>query len=309
MITSVMYHYVRPIEQSSLRYLAVDDFIRQLDWLAGSVGDFISADEWEKAKAGENIEGVLLTFDDGLKDHMDYVFPILQAKGIFAIFFVSSSPLVSKNMLAVHLTHKLLSLGRSEEILDFFKVQIPQSIWPKLHAGPAAKAYTKHLDLDTNVTIKKIVNYLFADFNLSEVLDLVSEKFISTTLANLTENWYMSEHELKLIAAAGMKIGSHANSHRLLSILSNDEIYYELSQSKMVLEATLGVKIDEFCYPYGGPHSYNETVQRYLAELDYSVSHDVSPRRVSKDDFLLKYALPRFNCNELPFGIAHSLKS
>ncbi len=308
MISSVMYHYVRPIEDSSLRYLALDDFKSQLDWLAGSVGDFISADQWEKAKAGEDIEGILLTFDDGLKDHIDHVLPILKAKGIFAIFFVSSSPLVSKNMLAVHLTHKLLSLGRSEEILDFFKVQLPQSIWPKLHAGHAAKAYTKHLDLDTNVTIKKIVNYLFADFNLSEVLDSVSEKFVSTTLANLSKNWYMSDHDLKSIAAAGMKIGSHANTHRLLSILDNDEIYYELSQSKMVLEEMLGVNVDEFCYPYGGSHSYNDTVQKYLAELNYSVSHDVSPRRISKEDFLLKYALPRFNCNELPFGIAHSLK-
>jgi peptidoglycan/xylan/chitin deacetylase (PgdA/CDA1 family) len=303
-----MYHYVRPIEDSQLRYLAVGDFIKQLDWLEGNVGNFLTESEWENAKSGEPSEGVLLTFDDGLKDHINHVLPILLERKIFAIFFVSTLPLISKNMLAVHLTHKLLSLGKSEEILEFFRFELPNTVWAKLNFGLAATAYTKHLDLDVNVTIKKIVNYLFTDFDLSEVLDATAHKFLSNTLTEISASWYLSNQDIRFISDAGMKIGSHASTHRLLSLLSQGEIFNELSESRSVLETILGKDVDEFCYPYGGAHSYNKNVKEALIQLKYDVAHDVAPRKISKKDLENRYELPRFNCNELPFGQAHSLK-
>lgn len=309
MITSVMYHYVRPIEDSALRYLSIEDFEKQLDWLKASVGDFMTEIDWEDAKQGGRCDGVLLTFDDGLKDHIRYVLPVLQKRGLFAIFFVNTAPLISKQMLAVHLTHRLLSVGKSHEMLEFFKQQLPISIWSKLNSGVAAKAYTKHSDLDVNISIKKIVNYLYKDFNLPEVLSVAAEKFLFNSLTEVSKSWYLSVQDINLIADAGMKIGSHTSTHRLLSQLSNDEIFNELSESKIVLESILDRKIDEFCYPYGGAHSYNRIVHEYLEKLGYSVAHDVAPRKISKKDIKNKYALPRFNCNELPFGIAHSLKN
>jgi peptidoglycan/xylan/chitin deacetylase (PgdA/CDA1 family) len=309
MITSVMYHYVRPVEDSHLRYLAVDDFEKQLDWLEENVGNFVTADEWEEAKSGGDHPGVLLTFDDGLKDHIDFVLPILQRRKIFGIFFVNSAPFISSNMLAVHLTHKLLSLGKSKEILAFFHEILPAAIWSRLNSGAASNAYTKHVDSDVNVAIKKIINYLFTDFNLAEVLEMTSSKFLSGSLSDISATWYLSEEDVRTISSAGMKIGSHASTHRLLSLLDQDEIYSELYESRIILQGILESNVDEFCYPYGGAHSYNQDVKRYLTELNYSVAHDVNPRQISKIDFQNKFELPRYNCNELPFGTAHSLKT
>ena len=309
MITSVMYHYVRPVEVSQLRYLAVEDFEKQLDWLQQSFGEFITEEKWENAKLGGPCEGVLLTFDDGLKDHFKYVLPILKKRGIFGIFFVSTAPLLSKSVLAVHLTHNLLSIGKSDEVLDFFRQQLPVEIWRKLHVGVAASAYAKHLELDTNVTIKKLVNYLFTDFDSLDVLESASHRFLSNSIVDISNSWYMSDRELRAIADSGMKIGSHSITHRLLSMLSKDEVLRELCESKATLEGILKKEVDEFCYPYGGPKSYNETVQKSLSKLNYAVAHDVSPYKFSNIDFKNKYALPRFDCNEFPFGIAHSLKN
>jgi peptidoglycan/xylan/chitin deacetylase (PgdA/CDA1 family) len=304
-----MYHYVRPVETSQLRYLAVEDFEKQLDWLKESVGEFITEGEWESAKSGGSCEGVLLTFDDGLKDHFRYVLPILKRRGIFAIFFVSTAPLVSKSMLAVHLTHNLLSTGKSEEVLDFFHHRLPGAIWRKLDVGVAASAYTKHVELNANVTIKKLVNYLFTDFDFSNVLESAANEFLSSSLVDISNSWYMSDLELRAIADSGMKIGSHSRTHRLLSLLSDDEALKELSESKNTLEEILSKEVDEFCYPYGGPHSYNENIKKSLSKLNYVVAHDVSPYQYSKIDFRNRYALPRFDCNEFPFGITQSLKN
>ena len=212
MITSVMYHYIRPIEDSQLRYLTIEDFEKQLDWLNESAGNFVTAVEWEKAKLGETCSGVLLTFDDGLKDHINYVLPILEKRNIFAIFFVNTLPLVSNSMLAVHLTHKLLSIGKSIEILDSFHQLLPNSIWGKLNSGAASSAYSKHKDLEINIKIKKIINYLFTDFDLTQLLDITSHRFLSSSLSQISASWYLTEEDVKTISKAGMKIGSHAST-------------------------------------------------------------------------------------------------
>jgi peptidoglycan/xylan/chitin deacetylase (PgdA/CDA1 family) len=304
-----MYHYVRPVEDTQLRYLAVDDFKKQLDWLEASVGNFLTEAEWDDAKAGKPQSGVLLTFDDGLKDHFEHVLPILVERGIFGIFFVNTSPLLSNCVLPVHLAHKLLSVGNSHEILDFFRLKLPPSIWGELNKGVAGRSYKNQEDLDANIVVKKIINYLFYDFDLSEILDYAAREFLKCSITEMSSTWYLSEQDIREIDTSGMRIGSHGSTHRLLSKLNSSEIFNELHESKVTLERLLGKTVDEFCYPYGGSDSYNQVVKDALSSLHYSVSHDVSARRISKEDFQNKYELPRFDCNEFPFGKAHSLKT
>jgi len=309
MITSVMYHYIRPIEDSELRYLAVDDFKSQLNWFEDSLGKFLTEADWEEAKAGKPQSGILLTFDDGLKDHFDYVLPILVERGIFGIFFVNTAPIESNCVLPVHLTHKLLSLGKSSEMLEFFQNKVPKTLWRKQDQGILGKRYKKQLELNSNIAIKKIVNYLFSEFDLSEILESAAQKFLTISLNELSSKWYLSEQEIREIDNMGMKIGSHTSTHRLLSKLNRSEIYTELYESKVTLERIVGKTVNEFCYPYGGRDSYNEEVIEILTDLKYSVAHDVYSSKISKINLVNRFKLPRFDCNEFPFGKAHSLKT
>ena len=309
MITSIMYHYVRPVENSELRYLALDDFVNQLDWLSKNVGEFISQEDWESAKNGANRDGVLLTFDDGLKDHFNYVLPVLQEKKMFAIFFVNTQPLLTPVMLPVHLTHLLLSIDKSKEILESFKTLLSKEIWEKATLGVASQAYIHQRDSENNKTVKKLVNYLFDEFNAQNILQQICEIFVGKSLEKISQDWYLSVDEVLGLHNAGMKIGSHTVSHRLLAKLDKDEMYSELKRSKLHLEKITNSEIDEFCYPYGGTRSYTNLTQDYLKILNYSVAHDVNHREITSADFIDRYTLPRFDCNFFPFGVAHSLKN
>ncbi len=308
MITSVMYHYVRPIENSQLRYLSVNDFEQQLNWLQTNLGNIITQDQWDAARLGEPITGVLLTFDDGLKDHINFVLPILKAKGFFGIFFVNTSPLESSCVLPVHLTHVLLSLDKTDEILDFFTKFIPPQVFEAADREIAATRYKNQHDFEANIELKRLVNYLFMDIDLTALLDLAAQKFLSVSISELSSSWYLSKEDVIELRDSGMRIGSHTSTHRLLSKLDKSTIFAELDESKRVLEKVLGEQIDEFCYPYGGWTSYNQDVKDVLAKLNFAVAHDVSPRPITQIDFRNKYELPRYDCNSFPFGTAWSLK-
>ena len=113
-----MYHYVRPPPQGMpyFRYLHIDDFRRQLDHFTRS-GGFVSREALSRILKGECelAEGYVLTFDDGLRDHWEFVVPELERRGIFGIFYVPTGQYGQDRLLDVHRVHCLVgALGGIE---------------------------------------------------------------------------------------------------------------------------------------------------------------------------------------------------
>jgi len=89
-----MYHYVRPDEPNlpHLRHLHVDDFVKQLDYFGNEYG-FISKEAFRECiSSAEPAKGVILTFDDGFKDHYRYVLPEMLKRNLWGIFYIPMSP-------------------------------------------------------------------------------------------------------------------------------------------------------------------------------------------------------------------------
>ncbi len=62
---------------------------------------------------------------------------------------------------------------------------------------------------------------------------------------------YMTWDEIKALRDAGMAIGSHGMTHRILTGLNDGEIEHELKESKRVLEEMLGEKVKYISVPRG----------------------------------------------------------
>ena len=73
------------------------------------------------------------------------------------------------------------------------------------------------------------------------------------------------EH-LREMHAAGMEIGSHTVTHPYPSELTDTQLYYELSQSKVILEDGLNAKVNSFSMPTG---FYNANVKRMASQCGY----------------------------------------
>jgi peptidoglycan/xylan/chitin deacetylase (PgdA/CDA1 family) len=308
-ITGVMYHYVRPVEDSKLRYLSVDDFEKQLEFFIQNIGPIITKNQWEDAKLGLPTDGVLLTFDDGLKDHYRYVLPILLKYNYYGIFFICSNPFIQKSGLLVHLTHYLLSLNQNSLLLRYLEENVPSGIFENLTKEPALSAYIGRQGDRDEILVKKLVNYCHSNIELSPIIKSAWDEFSDLSWSDFSKEWYMNKQEIDELLNANLDIGSHSCSHTLLSSLSSDLIDTELNESKSVLENLTGSKINEFCFPFGGKKSYNDKVWGLMKRANYQVAHDVSPREMTSGDFTSKFTLPRFDCNLFPFGTSHSLKA
>jgi peptidoglycan/xylan/chitin deacetylase (PgdA/CDA1 family) len=61
----------------------------------------------------------------------------------------------------------------------------------------------------------------------------------------------MSFVELVTLAAEGHEIGSHSMSHRLMPECGDDELLYEVAESRRLLEDEIRLPVTSFCFPNG----------------------------------------------------------
>ena len=91
-LTVVMYHYVRPIRGTRhhrIRGLELMDFEAQLDYIERhyKVVSMETVLDAASGRASLPPGALLLTFDDGYRDHHEHVFPALMRRKLSGAFF------------------------------------------------------------------------------------------------------------------------------------------------------------------------------------------------------------------------------
>ena len=103
---------------------------------------------------------------------------------------------------------------------------------------------------------------------------------------------------IKYISSLGMIIGSHTESHTLLSRLSYANQEKEIKESKIFIEKIINKRVDTFCYPYGGNISYNSNTLKILKKLNFKLAYSVDYRDINSEDLSKNpLELPRYDCN------------
>ena len=197
----------------------------------------------------------VITFDDGYLDNYRYAFPILKQHQASAIFFVSTQHIDGNQLfwwdqvawMLRNSKQQTITLAGSEP-LDLLNLRIETAIHRTL----------KVIKRDHTTPI-------------SRYLELLAEQTscaLDSPPAASTMSWEM----LREMQQAGMDIGSHTCSHRILSHLSREQQQQELAESKQILEQQLGKPIEVFAYPVGGLDAYTEETRQLLQETGYKLA-------------------------------------
>jgi len=151
---------------------------------------------------------------------------------------------------------------------------------------------------DLEKTIKRIFNYHLRREKRKLLLDELFVYFKLDRIFNVG-NYYLNYTQLKEMEDGGMVIGAHTRNHTLLSSLSYNEQISEIigSIDDLISE---NLNIDTFCFPFGGPLSYNKDTLKILKNAGVKYCFTVESRVIGERDSHLE--LPRFDCNEFPFG-------
>lgn len=291
---SIMYHYIRNFDKNYPYFnnLSINQFISQIKKFQknGIIKNrkelFIPSNK------------VILTFDDGVKDHITAA-EILKKNDAIGIFFVPTRPYLDNKILDVHKTHLLTGRIKGDEILKKLKGYLTKNkiknFFDMNEKKKFKQAYKQHDDNKNKKEFKKIMNY-YGDLNLKEkILNFLLKEF---DIKFEAKNFYLTKKEIKYISSLGMLIGSHGESHTLLSRMNYKNQKKEIGNSKKYLANIVKSKIDFFCYPYGGEKSYNSYTLKILKKLKFLQAYSVKNKDISKNDLSKRnLELPRYDCN------------
>lgn len=304
---AVMYHYVREYDAflPHFKFLHIDDFVSQITYFKSEF-NLVSKDAFLNAiHTKEPIEnGLILTFDDGFKDHHDYVLPVLKEFGTFGIFYVPTFPYQFDRLLDVHRTHLLTGHCDSSELVSVLMECLNEAdINTEHYEEFKAITYNSQTNEASTLLFKRFLNYFIEYDSRTRVLDTLMTQFLPNE-SELTQQFYMSPSELKTMHNEGMIIGSHTVNHPVMSRLSSADQAYEITHSFSVLTEILGeMPVKTFCFPYGGSHVFSDTTLSLLEDASCSFSFNVDPQDISKHDLEHKrQSLPRYDCNMFPYG-------
>lgn len=305
---AVMYHYVQePVARlPHFRYLHIDNFRKQLDFFANH-GGFVSREEWSDfVKLGlmPKLPGkYLLTFDDAMCCHFDYVYPELIKRGLWGIFYVPTGPYTDDIVLNVHRVHLLCGAFNGIELLEFAKAIVTEDMVVVERREEFSKfTYMRQQNLSGVSEFKRLINYFAREDVRTQILQEISARL---NYDSSPRGFYVSEAGLKTMSGNGMLIGSHTMSHPVMSKLSRDLQKREIERSFDFIGGLCQSSHMTYCHPYGGFHSFDQNTVELLDNSGVEFSFNVESRDIAQTDHVTSMQfLPRYDCNFFAHGKA-----
>lgn len=286
-LTIVMYHYVRDGARVHARTVA--ELERQLDHVSARYECVGVAD----AVAGRWPEnGCMLTFDDGLVEHLVTVAPALERRGLPGVFCPPGRAVVERVPLDVQKTQFLLAATTDHRALGeriLASSEDPERLW-------ADNIPPHRFDPPETVFVKRALQEGLPEQTRRRVLDALFSEYVTENEQAFADDLYLTLDGCRELVRRGHDVVGHGWQHRRLGLLDAETQRDELERTRAFIGDVGGTWA--LCYPYG---SRDGSTLELLTELGCSLALTTEPRRATPQDPLLE--LPRIDTNDLELEI------
>jgi carbamoyltransferase len=296
----VSYHYCHPTNTwlRGTKSITPEEFDAQLRVLTQN---FVCTTMTELMNPAADLPETVavVTFDDGFKDVIEYALPLLQRWRVPATVYCCSAPFLEGTVLNVHRVHLLqakLGLERFRQAFEeLLASRPPVPIEPSTHPGLLG---LYPYDDEATRRFKRLLNFDLPYRELDPVLRILFERFIGRD-DEIAPKLYLSSSDLRVCQDAGLEIGVHGHSHRVLSRLTEEDQRIELGTCVDYLRQTCGLNEVHASYPYGIDGSWNDATRRVAASLGLA-SASTKVRAITKpSDLKARWELPRYDVRDV----------
>jgi peptidoglycan/xylan/chitin deacetylase (PgdA/CDA1 family) len=242
-----MYHNFSGLNGADPDALNVEGIRRQFTYLRRHFRVVPLLQLVEQLGSGRKLDRhmVALTIDDGRRNCYEFLFPLLKEFGMPATFFVVSSFIRGEDWIW---TDKVIWLSEQPNP--------PEELVPGTLGG-VFRSLNRMRPEERNARIEAMA------------------KSTGATIPRTAPAKYTpcSWSELREMADSGlMEIGSHTVTHPILSSVTDEESWDELTRSRSQIEEGVGRAVNCFCFPNGMPGDYRPSQIQQVEQAGYACS-------------------------------------
>jgi len=251
-----IFHYYHTVSNKELphikgiyKYKNETDFIRDLDFLLMKYKILEPSDLINSILEGVEIPSncFLLSFDDGLSEVYNTILPILNKKGVPAIFFINNGYVDNSRLFYKHKISIIIeSLSINENVKKIRKV---------LHSPNISE-----LEL-----IQKVKSINFKETNrLNEILSVIGvneEEYLKS------KQPYLTFSEIIDIKNQGHYLGGHTVNHLPLDQLNIEEQIEEILGSIIWLKENFDLDYELFSFPFSDAFASKTLFDKLLSAM------------------------------------------
>jgi peptidoglycan/xylan/chitin deacetylase (PgdA/CDA1 family) len=299
----VMYHYVRNIKKSkypNLKGLEFSDFRKQIFYLKKNF-NILSNNQFIEILNSRKIpkkKSILLTFDDGYRDHFEYVFPFLKKQDVSAVFYPPIMCVRNKAVLDVNKIHFILAKEENrDKILDLIFLYVKKI----LNKNPQQIGIEKinllsRYDDKKTILIKRLLQHHLPLPYRKKIVDKIFKHIVNYSEEEFSKILYMNKNNIQELYKNNFSIGSHGYNHYWWEKINKNEQEMEIKKSiNYFKKIKVFDKNFSVCYPYG---SYNLQTLNLLKKYKIKFALTTRVGSINKKNIKKVYELPRFDTND-----------
>ena len=304
-LTIVMYHYVREIKNSKfpdIKGLEIENFRRQLNYLQKNFNIITAEQLIQSVLLNKTLpsNSCYLTFDDGYKDHFQYVLPELISRGIQGSFFIPAATIIEKKILDVNKIHLILASTKDKlQLLKGLNFACKELGYSETNLKEYWNKHGKPDEFDTAevIYIKRLLQHVLPEKCRQQIIEVLFKKYVGISEKNFSTDFYMSQAEIKKLIENNMYVGCHGYKHYWLNTIPAHEQELDIQLGLDFLK-DVGASTENWimCYPYG---AYNENTLNVLKKNNCSIGLTTVPE-LADLNFHDRFLLPRFDTNHFP---------
>ena len=242
-------------------------------WLASKPqGTFVS---WQEVVQGIAPEGwSLVTLDDGYRDTLNEVLPILERYHAPALVFATVGFIEGER--------EPFSAWAARMMQPFKEFCIDGEQYNLSHESEFHQAWQRAYRGMDRGSIRR---------RTQRLQKLAREN--QCTLPEVRNDIYMDWDELRELSSHPLiEIGAHSWTHPRLSRIGPLSLWNELRQARIRLEHELGVPVTSLAYPHG---AHNRMVHGMARASGYQFGFTTEPKAIKAESVLNQFSIPRIS--------------
>lgn len=238
-VLTLYYHRVNSLENDyNLLCVSPMRFRQQMLYLKNKYQIVRFEDDWDALDS----DAVVITFDDGYRDNLQYALPVLEELQLPATIFVSTDTLGQDKELWWDELERLILVG--DDIPDMFQLEDRDfgCCW-----NTSTWEHRRNCYRSIHYLMKNYINLEKRESWMGQLWD-----WRGKTRTPRADNLTLSVKDCGELGKSRLiSIGAHTISHPSLATLSREEQETEIKTSIDTLSVILGKRIKLFSYPFG----------------------------------------------------------